>query len=42
MFYKERFHKALATSLGYECIVKDKRITIDVDDSDDLWVTLKL
>ena len=38
---KERFHNALALSLGYERIVKDKRITIQVDDSDDPWVTLK-
>lgn len=38
---KERFHNALALSLGYERIVKDKRITILVDDSDDPWVTLK-
>ena len=38
---KERFHNALALSLGYERIVKDKRITIAVDDSDDPWVTLK-
>ncbi len=38
---KERFHNALALSLGYERIVKDKRITINVDDSDDPWVTLK-
>lgn len=38
---KERFHNALALSLGYERIVKDKRITIEVDDSDDPWVTLK-
>lgn len=41
MFDKERFHNALALSLGYEGIVKDKRITIQVDDSDDPWVTLK-
>jgi len=41
MFDKERFHNALALSLGYERIVKDKRITIAVDDSDDPWVTLK-
>ena len=39
---KERFHNALALSLGYERIVKDKRFTIDVDDSDDPWVTLKI
>ena len=38
---KERFHNALALSLGYERIVKDKRITIQVDDADDPWVTLK-
>ena len=38
---KERFHNALALSLGYERIVKDKRIIIAVDDSDDPWVTLK-
>ena len=38
---KERFHNALALSLGYERIVKDKRITIQVDDSDDPWVSLK-
>ncbi len=41
MFNKERFHNALALSLGYERIVKDKRIIIQVDDSDDPWVTLK-
>lgn len=41
MFVKERFHNALALSLGYERIVKDRRITIEVDDSDDPWVTLK-
>jgi len=38
---RDRFHNALALSLGYERIVKDKRITIQVDDSDDPWVTLK-
>lgn len=38
---KERFHNELAMLLGYERIVKDKRITIQVDDSDDPWVTLK-
>lgn len=41
MFDKERFHNALALSLGYERIVNDKRITIHVDDSDDPLVTLK-
>lgn len=39
---KERFHNALALSLGYERMVKDKRITIQVDDSEDPWVTLKI
>jgi hypothetical protein len=39
---KERFHNALALSLGYERIVKDKRITIEVDDADDPWVTLRI
>ncbi|WP_091854862.1 hypothetical protein [Prevotella communis] len=38
---KERFHNALALSLGYERIINDKRTTIQVDDSDDPWVTLK-
>ena len=38
---KERFHNALTLSLGYERLVKDKLITIEVDDSDDPWVTLK-
>jgi hypothetical protein len=39
---KERFHNALALSLGYERIVKDKRIAIQVDEADDPWVTLKI
>ena len=39
---KDRFHNQLALSLGYERIVKDKRITIQVDDADDPWVTLKI
>lgn len=39
---KERFHNALALSLGYERIVKDKRITIEIDEADDPWVTLKI
>jgi hypothetical protein len=38
----EKFHNELAMRLGYERIVKDKRILISVDDSDDLWVTLKV
>lgn len=42
MFDKERFHNALALSLGYERIVKDKRITIEVDEAEEPWVTLKI
>lgn len=38
---KEKFHNELAMRLGYERIVKDKRIIIQVDDSDDPWVSLK-
>lgn len=41
MFDKERFHNTLALSLGYERIVNDKRFSINVDNSDDPWVTLK-
>ena len=39
---REKFHNALALLLGYERIVRDKRITIAVDDSDDPWVILKV
>ena len=42
MFNKERFHNELAMRLGYERIVKDKRILISVDDADAPWVTLKV
>ena len=42
MIDKERFHNTLALSLGYERIINDKRITIDVDDSDGSWVTLRI
>ena len=38
----ERFHNELAMRLGYERIVKDKRILISVEESDDTWVTLKI
>ena len=38
----ERFHNELAMQLGYERIVNDKRILISVEDSDSLWVTLKI
>lgn len=42
MLDKDRFHNQLALNLGYERIVKDKRITIEVDEADDPWVTLKI
>lgn len=38
----ERFHNELAMRLGYERIVKDKRILISVEDSDDPWVVLRV
>lgn len=38
----ERFHNELALRLGYERIVKDKRILISVEESDDPWVILKV
>lgn len=41
MFNKEKFHNALALSLGYERLVKDNRITIEVEESDEPWVMLK-
>ena len=43
MFDKERFHNALALLLGYERIVKDKRITINIDDKlypDDVMISI--
>jgi hypothetical protein len=39
---KERFHNQLALNLGYQRIVNDKRITIEVDEADDPWVTLRI
>ena len=38
----ERFHNELAMRLGYERSVKDKRILISVEESDDPVVTLKI
>lgn len=38
----EKFHNELAMRLGYERIVKDKRITISVDETDNPCVTLKV
>lgn len=38
----ERFHNELAMRLGYERIVKDKRISISVEESDEPCVILTL
>ena len=38
----ERFHNDLAMRLGYKRIVKDKKIQISVEESDDPWVTMKV
>lgn len=42
MFNIERFHNEIAMRLGYERIVKDKRVTIKITESDDPWVTLRV
>ena len=42
---KERFHNALALSLGYQRIVNDKRINISIDDkrySDDVMISISI
>lgn len=39
---KDRFHNEMAMQLGHERIVNDKRILISVEDSDSLWVILKV
>lgn len=38
----ERFHNEIAMRLGYERIVKDKRISIRIVESDNPWVILKV
>ena len=38
----ERFHNELAMRLGYERIVKNKRLNIAVEESDDPWVMLTI
>lgn len=38
----ERFHNELAMRLGYERILKEKRILISVEESEEPWVTLKI
>ena len=45
MFNKERFHNALALSLGYLRIVNDKRINIAIDDKrylDDVMISITI
>lgn len=37
----DRFHNQLALSIGYK-LINDKRFTLEVEDSDDPWVTLKV
>ena len=39
---KEKFHNELAMRLGYERIVKDKRVDIMVEDGEELWVVVKM
>ena len=38
---RDRFHNQLALSIGYK-LINDKRFTLEVEDSDDPWVTLKV
>lgn len=38
----ERFHNEIAMRLGYERIVKDKRIMISIDEVDEPCVVLKI
>jgi len=42
MFDKDKFHNELAMRLGYERIVRDNRILISVEESDDPSVTLRI
>jgi len=38
---RDRFHNQLALNIGYK-LIKDKRYTLLVEDSDDPWITLKV
>lgn len=38
----ERFHNELAMRLGYERIVKDKRISFVVEEGEEPWVAIKI
>ena len=45
MFNKDRFHNQLALNLGYQRIVKDKRINISIDDKqypDDVMISISV
>ncbi len=45
MFDKDRFHNQLALNLGYQRIVKEKRINIAIDDKqylDDVLVSISI
>ena len=45
MFDKDRFHNQLALNLGYQRIVKDKRIKISIDDKqhpEDVLVSISI
>ena len=39
---KEKFHNELAMRLGYERIVKDRRVDIVVEESEEPWVAVKI
>ena len=41
MFNRDRFHNQLALNLGHK-LINDKRYTLNVEDSDDPWVMLKV
>ena len=41
MFNRDRFHNQLAIDIGYK-LINDKRFTLEVEDSDDPLVTLKV
>ena len=38
---RDRFHNQLALSIGYK-LINDKHYTLEVEESDDPWITLKV
>ena len=38
---RDRFHNQLALSIGYK-LINDNRFTLEIEDSDDPWITLKV